>query len=475
MLQASDSTLCTHISNIEFFERDKPEVTSRTDFVNKHSTLLQTTSYLFMGTENTSESCVSVVKPQKIVPKNPAQHAADLEMLSSIEEVKPALHEKNIECIRVDGSVDEGPSHQEVQFNWTERHLQQGTLCTVVTARFSGGSYLNKVELQNGCLALGHSNVFIPSTINGSNLDSNEKLDHEKLKQNLDTATDVYINTVSGSPCFGTNIILVKGAAGRAYHERRSNLLTFLQGSKKQVEILKRTHPEDFEEFSKIWNLRNWHMVTGLPSNYIFLLLPCYEADCPHPECAKGKPADEQTWYPGGPPLSLLPVPIQDPERPWGSKECTKCHGFCCGHYLEPEAHIRWVAEKGDNSCEKVPPRYQIEQYVKEKESIVQEDIEHIAKTCFLSLEDAEACIDHFVGIHQRRRVQQKRGKRKKKPGKADEDVYYICRQGEQGFMIQCSDCNEWFHGTCIEVTPEDAEQIKDYFCAMCVTVDDLV
>ena len=36
-------------------------------------------------------------------------------------------------------------------------------------------------------------------------------------------------------------------------------------------------------------------MVTGLPSNYIFLLLPCYEADCPHPECAKGKPADEQT------------------------------------------------------------------------------------------------------------------------------------------------------------------------------------
>ena len=122
-----------------------------------------------------------------------------------------------------------------------------------------------------------------------------------------------------------------------------------------------------------------------------------------------------------------------------------------------------------------MPPRYQIEQYVKEKESIVQEDIEHIAKTCFLSLEDAEACIDHFVCIHQRRRVQQKRGKRKKKPGKADEDVYYICRQGEQGFMIQCSDCNEWFHGTCIEVTPEDAEQIKDYFCAMCVTVDDLV
>ena len=57
-------------------------------------------------------------------------------------------------------------------------------------------------------------------------------------------------------------------------------------------------------------------MVTGLPSNYIFMLLPWFEVDCPHPVCAKGKPAEEPTWYPGGPPLSLLPLPIPDPERP---------------------------------------------------------------------------------------------------------------------------------------------------------------
>ena len=57
-------------------------------------------------------------------------------------------------------------------------------------------------------------------------------------------------------------------------------------------------------------------MVTGLPSIYIFILLPCYEVDCPHPVCTKGNPAEEPTWYPGGPPLSLLPLPIPDPERP---------------------------------------------------------------------------------------------------------------------------------------------------------------
>ena len=96
------------------------------------------------------------------------------------------------------------------------------------------------------------------STIHGSNLDSDGKLDMERLKQNLESATDVYINTVSGSPCFGTEILLVKGAVGeesRMYHERRTNLLTFLRGPKKKLEVLRRSNPEDFKYFSKagIW------------------------------------------------------------------------------------------------------------------------------------------------------------------------------------------------------------------------------
>ena len=40
-----------------------------------------------------------------------------------------------------------------------QNDINEGNLCTLVTARFAGGSYLNKVELQNGCLALGHSNL----------------------------------------------------------------------------------------------------------------------------------------------------------------------------------------------------------------------------------------------------------------------------------------------------------------------------
>ena len=83
-----------------------------------------------------------------------------------------ASNRKPIDCVRVDGAMDEGPSHNEVQFFWTERHIAMRKVATLVTTRSSGSSYLNRVELQNGCLAHGHSNTFIPSTIAGSCIDS---------------------------------------------------------------------------------------------------------------------------------------------------------------------------------------------------------------------------------------------------------------------------------------------------------------
>lgn len=46
------------------------------------------------------------VKPQKLIPKNPAQHAADLVKVLYSNECKAALQGKQIDCIRVDGSVD---------------------------------------------------------------------------------------------------------------------------------------------------------------------------------------------------------------------------------------------------------------------------------------------------------------------------------------------------------------------------------
>jgi len=65
------------------FVRGQETLTTRTDFVNKHLTVIQITSYNFTGTGTTPERCVGVVKAVPLHHKNPAQHAADLAMIQA--------------------------------------------------------------------------------------------------------------------------------------------------------------------------------------------------------------------------------------------------------------------------------------------------------------------------------------------------------------------------------------------------------
>jgi hypothetical protein len=63
------------------------------------------------------------------------------------------------------------------------------------------------------------------------------RLTRKKLQRNLNAATDVYINSVSGSPCVGNPIKLYKGARNplsKNYYSQRENLITFLQDTKKK-------------------------------------------------------------------------------------------------------------------------------------------------------------------------------------------------------------------------------------------------
>ena len=115
-----------------------------------------------MGTENTDEQAFGIIKAHGVYQKNAAQHFL---MLQRLPEVSICFENKQIECFKVDGAGHENPGFDEGQFYWTERHLEESRVCTLVTARHAGGSYLNRVELLNGCIALGHSGVFIRSTI----------------------------------------------------------------------------------------------------------------------------------------------------------------------------------------------------------------------------------------------------------------------------------------------------------------------
>lgn len=201
-------TLARNSQHRSLVVNGKLTLTTYTDYVSKYPSILQTTSYNFTGTQTTRELCAGVVKAQKKFPKNPAQHYADLLMLQEAPDLSPAFinmqtgEPKLIECIRVDGASDEGPSHEEAQFWWTLHHMEGKKLIIMLSSRSSGASNLNRVKLQNGCLSLGHANLFIPSTLRGSCTDpSTGGVNEEKLRANLDLATDIYISRTNGCPC----------------------------------------------------------------------------------------------------------------------------------------------------------------------------------------------------------------------------------------------------------------------------------
>jgi len=235
-------------------------------------------------------------KASVLFNKNAAQHYADIQMLEEKEQTKPAFincitqQRKPVECARVDVSFDEGPSHLDVQFWWTKRHLETRSKMTLVTTRNSGASYRNIVELQNGCLALAHANLFIPSTLNGTCIDSGGKINQTKLCENLSSAIDVYISRVNNAPCAGTDIHLFRGAHHTTAQNTNDFLKIFLKGKAAEKEKMKEDHPEKYEEIQKVWDLRKRHIVKDLPSKYVFCLTCCYQKDCIHPACKEGKP-----------------------------------------------------------------------------------------------------------------------------------------------------------------------------------------
>ena len=461
--------------------------TTRTDFVNRHSSVLQTTSYNFSRTTTTAELCVGVVKAAPIHSKNPAQHFSDLLMLSSKAELEPVFkniltkQNKEIDCIRVDGATDEGPSHEQVQYFWTEWHVRENKAVTLVTTRSSGSSYLNRVELQNGCLSLGHSNTFIPSTLAGSCIDEETgKISESKLRQNLAVAISAYISRVDGCPCGNTTIKLFEGSTVEEYHNTSKKLEIFLKGSIKQKKTLQRENASLFSHFQKIWDIRNRHMVKGLPSSYVFFLKCCFDPDCQHPVCQSGPPCSEMCWYPGGPPVSHLPLPFPDSARPWGNHECSTCTGVCSGHYCN---QLVDVTDPAAIQCSAKPPSLVLKQMFSELGSrpVTDDFIVNAARSVLLTKEETKIWIDHLTTILKNR----KRGAAKSAATRrlkqalltqgASQQIQeeYFCGScgknysvSTEEFWIACDLCEQWYCCICENLTSEPTSEM--YLCRKC-------
>ena len=480
-------TMASHRLHGTLCVKGNEPLTTRTDYVNKYPSTLQTTSYNFAGTKTTGEVCMGVVKAPVLFNKNSPQHFADLELLSQNEHSKSAFinpvtgKKKEIECVRVDGGYDEGPSHFEVQYWWTVRHLKCSSHAELVTSRNSGASFRNRVELQNGCLALGHANLFIPSTLHGSCTLESGKVNEEVLKNNLASAIDVYISRVDGTPCASTEIHLVKGAEKNAYQEENELLKVFLKGKKNEKEELERSNPQMYSKFQKIWKLREMHMYKGLPAKYVFFLVCCYQKNCIHEACKKGKPEKEILWYPGGPPISFFPMPQPDPERSHGCSSCTNCtSGTCNGHYLKPQALLELQTNDTTSAIAKPfsspPSDVILATFKKEKKVPSLQIIQETAKKVLLDVEETQMWFEHLnqIAVNRVEGARKAAETRKRKKGKKatehaeehpslttqtpddDDEPCIICEMTDPPFddsedvvWIGCDGCCAWCHISC--------------------------
>jgi len=330
---------------------------------------------------------------------------------------------------------------------------------TLVTTRSSGSSYLNRVELQNGCLALGHSNTYIPSTLAGSCIDPQSgAICEDKLKRNLSVAIDAYISRVDGCPCGDTTIHLYRGAESVNSQVDREKLLVFLKGSKREKEALKQNHPALFKQFQAVWKVRNDHMVTGLPSQYVFLLLCCYKNDCSHGLCQAGEPNELVTWYPGGPSIHYLPFPILDPDRPWGDSQCTTCKGSCAGHYKTIMVDVTSQREK-----EKIvqPPSVILKGLLPK---ILSGNLsaKEAAKAVFLPEDDCKLWLDHLKTITENR----KRGAKKAAATRSKKRQKGQCESSASTSIASSShhaiDQNPAESSTCCGTCGEEFEESDD-------------
>ena len=48
------------------------------------------------------------------------------------------------------------------------------------------------------------------------------------------------------------------------------------------------------------------------------------------------------------------------------------------------------------------------------------------------------------------------------------EQKYCLCRGPEEGFMVQCDLCEDWFHGRCVNMSRSESSEIEEYLCPNC-------
>ena len=173
------------------------------------------------------------------------------------------------------------------------------------------------------------------------------------------------------------------------------------------------------------------------------------------------------------PPITYLPVPVPDKDRPWG-QSCDSCSA-CCGHYLDPRKALNCPTSMV--SC---PPSSVILKFFNTLKGArpSQQMLESISRQVLLPCAEVQMWLDHLSTVQQNR----KRGtakaaetRRKRKGEQAElagqiplssntspNESYKceVCGEEyedetlEEELWIECSSCKLWFHVDCVGINP---------------------
>ena len=194
-------------------------------------------------------------------------------------------------------------------------------------------------------------------------------------------------------------------------------------------------------------------MIVGLPS-YIFFLLCCYQEGCCHPLCQSGRPRDSPVWYVGGPSISCLPLPVPDPDRPWGSPTCLSCKPFCSGHYKQ-NCFTDVYDRKALTSVASPPSLVLKEIFCQTATDVLMSDefIKEVAEKVLLPCDEVKIWFQHLKMIHDNR----KRGAAKAAATRQSKQsrpmqqwhcgqcgVSYQSTTHETELWIACDVCDKW-------------------------------
>ena len=174
-------------------------------------------------------------------------------------------------------------------------------------------------------------------------------------------------------------------------------------------------------------------------------------------------------WFPKGPSVDKLLLPVPDPKQPWGSTDCATCSGFCAGHYLEPEAVIGQLDAANPLSSIEPPSNQLKELFTRSGAEPTDSELKEIASNCLLPENDVRMWLQHLNTISENRKrgaskAAETRKRKRSYPCGVSKALYG--KTDEIEFWIACDGCNTWFHGECVNISKNN--EPENFFCASC-------